>query len=801
MTVNEINLYRVENFPYNILLKYDVVKKPKYARGKRFEKSYIDVVCAFDIESTNLKTYYYTKSNNRPKNKYLGNMHASWEQFTPMNRHENKQSVMYIWQFDIYTPDCIHWTIIGRTWNEYKTFITRIKQTIHNNCLAVYVHNLSYEFEFLQGVFDFESENIFATGARKVLNIRTDTIEYRCSYLLSNMSLQNFTRQMKVQHQKLSGDEFDYSVKRYYFTDIEPEKLEYCINDVAGLTEAVKNKMQMFNDTLYTIPMTATGYPRRDINNVLRNQCNYFWLKSLQPNLEVYTILRKAFRGGNTHANRYYVGGENGQIYDNEDVYTYDMASAYPAALLNGEYPITPFKRVIDPTFDKMITLIHQKHMACLIHLKIDNVKLREKWWGCPYLSKDKCKYKNAVFDNGRILNAEKIEMWITDIDFSIICEEYQFDYIYIYELYCSKYGPLPEPIKDVVRYYYTQKTQLKGVEGILENGVDAETLYQVFKAMLNSLYGMAAQDPVIDENVFDTITISEVDENGELTEQNIKINGRILKGFVNPVEQIVYPKNATMQERYKILSQKREQYIRDCIEKLQNSARFPYQWGVWTTAHCRRQLENGMRHIWKFYDPLKCYFVYTDTDSIKYSDPEKRVDWADFNAEIESISRKNNAVARNDKTGIEYPIGIFELDKHIAKRFRTMGAKRYVYTDENDKLHVTIAGVNKIKAVPELEKMGGISAFNDGIVFHSAGGVQVTYNDCGDYGRFIYNTKTQKLEFMEITSNVYIEDNTKTITRTYEYRELIDECYNDMNFAVKTLKNMFKRVDIYDNL
>ena len=39
--------------------------------------------------------------------------------------------------------------------------------------------------------------------------------------------------------------------------------------------------------------------------------------------------------------------------------------------------------------------------------------------------------------------------------------------------------------------------------------------------------------------------------------------------------------------------------------------------------------------------------------------------------------------------------MGLFEIEDHI-KRFKTMGAKKYAYEDDEGKLHITIAGVNK---------------------------------------------------------------------------------------------------------
>ena len=67
---------------------------------------------------------------------------------------------------------------------------------------------------------------------------------------------------------------------------------------------------------------------------------NRTWLREIMPGYEVYKALREAFRGGNTHANRYYVGN----IVEN--VKTMDLESAYPAAQACFKFPMTPFKPV-----------------------------------------------------------------------------------------------------------------------------------------------------------------------------------------------------------------------------------------------------------------------------------------------------------------------------------------------------------------------------------------------------------------------------------------------------------------------
>ena len=783
-----MQIYNVDDFPYQIIQSYDLVEKPKRARGKRYEHKYKDVVCAFDIECTNIKRF--------------------------------KQSVMYVWQFAFDE----HFVVMGRTWSQYKTFIKRLCEQLEDNeYLCVYVHNLSYEFEWLMGQFDLD--DVFAVKSRKVLTTRSNEhIEYRCSYLHSNMSLHDYTEKLEVTHKKLDGDDFDYSKNRYYFTPLTDKEIEYCVNDVIGVVECIKKEMQIDGDTLYTIPLTSTGYVRRDMKEAFK-QLSHKWIKSLQPDYDTYVMLRKAFRGGNTHANRHYVCNRDDEsmIYDNEDVITMDMASAYPAVILNGKFPISKFETVDKPNHAKLLKCMNEYGFACLMYVRFDGIRLKRENWGCPYIPKDKsiC-IQNAIFDNGRILSADSLEMWLTDIDYKIIESEYNIDNCVVYHLKIAKYGYLPEQVKEVVRKYFKLKTELKDVDG-------QEIYYMKSKNKLNACYGMFAQNPVIFELFFD-----------ELEDE---YNGRQLKQFRDILQRADYSDCETQREYFEKRDRIRKEFIKQEVEKLQQRANFPYQWGVWVTALCRQQLEKGIRNVYKYYDPFECYFIYTDTDSVKYSDPKHKVKWDDLNAEIETESRKNNGVAVKD--GKEYIIGIYEQDKHIAKSFRTLGAKRYVYVDEKGNLTVTIAGVNKEKGAEELILIGGMNAFmdckhndqllkdglykqgfkplcknsvkkcreckiknknkyllsmggyhtfKDKVRFHKAGGTKAYYNDCG--GPPIITP----FGVLDVPPNIYIEDNFKTISRTIEYTELTRrsaiEFVNNFGLYCERTAN---DIDIYD--
>ena len=357
------------------------------------------------------------------------------------------QSIMYIWQWQ-FSGD---YTVIGRTWDEFLSLQKRIKKCIPDDrWLVVYVHNLSFEHSFLKGVYDFTPDEVFALASRKVLKCDMwGCFEFRCSYKLTNMSLAQFTKRMGVEHEKLSGEEFDYSIKRYPWTELTDMELQYCVNDVQGLVEAVNLLMARDGDTLQTIPMTSTGYVRRNAKKAMRNGVHHSFVYSILPDIEIYRALKEAFRGGNTHASRFYAG----DIVEN--VHSADRSSSYPAVICNCEFPMTAFTPIAESDLNSeyIARCIRLRHKAVLLRIGITGIRLKNKYISCPYLSSDKCRKilgGISTEDNGRILGAEYLETTVTDIDLHIILNQYSGEIKFLQGWY-SSYKKLPQPLIDEV--------------------------------------------------------------------------------------------------------------------------------------------------------------------------------------------------------------------------------------------------------------------------------------------------------------------------------------------------------------
>jgi hypothetical protein len=189
------------------------------------------------------------------------------------------------------------------------------------------------------------------------------------------------------------------------------------------------------------------------------------------------------------------------------------------------------------------------------------------------------------------------------------------------------------------------------------------------------------------------------------------------------------------------------------------------YQWGVWTTAWARYELEEGL----KLAHADGAAFVYADTDSVKYIG---NIDWRTYNDRKRRLSTKNGAFA-DDVHGTRHYMGVYEFEGSY-KQFRTLGAKKYAYVTEDDKLHITIAGVGKSKGAAELAEKGGIDALREGFVFdakHGAAGIEATYNDHPDITEY----QTPDGITIPITSNIYMSPSTYIVGLSGDYARLLN--------------------------
>lgn len=463
---------------------------------------------------------------------------------------EIEQSIMYIWQFCIDFPDGHDLIILGRTWTEFQHCLFALKQRLKGLHMLVYIHNASYEFQFLSGIYKFRNDEVFILEGRSILYFKMyQTFEFRCSYKLFNMSLKEATRKYCPDYHKKGGDAFGYDERRFADTPLTRKQLLYCIYDVWGDCKAIRSIMALFCDSVYTIPYTSTGYVRREAKAAMKE--HYHMIRHMWPDYDCFKLLRAAFRGGNTHCSRFYAG----EILHN--VSSRDISSSYPSQECLKKYPMTKFNRR-ERRSEAAIDYYMDHGGACLIHCELRNVELRDRYEPIPYIALAKClKYPECVvLDNGRVVSCLRCELVITDIDYQIIRKQYCFS-ITVLDLYTSWYDMLPLELRDLNKKYFTEKTKLKGIAG-------QELYYLKSKNLLNAIYGDFVMNPL---------------------RVKILYNG----GLFEPDDS------------------------KTDIEILERAGKHPYklyQWGVWCTAHARAMLQEGMDIV----GPDKIVYCDTDS-------------------------------------------------------------------------------------------------------------------------------------------------------------------------------------------
>ena len=703
--MNEEKIYTVSEFEtVDLGAILSVVPRKKGERKKKNSKQYWNIICAFDIETTTVKD---------PEG-----VTVDGEVITIEGSH----SFMYVWQCQIGDD----YTIMGRTWEEYGQLLKCLRKAQHEAMkrlhilqpvyFVFFVHNLAYEWQFLQGLFKFENDDCFFRDIRKPIYCRhLSLIEYRCSYLHSNMSLEKFGENMGCTVKKLDGSKYGYKKIRYPWTELSDYEIKYCVNDVRTLVEAITIECQRDGDTLISLPLTSTGYVRRDCKKAIAPV--KYSISQMLPDLDTYNLLRRCFRGGDTHANRYRV--KEIQAAGN----CFDIESSYPYALCTGLYPMGPFRLLGEtgdkiPELERVIKLISAGN-AVIGDYHFKGLRLKSAADPMPYLPISKCQTLRAITDNGRIISADMCVVGLTEIDLQIVIEQYDFYSVKVYNARTAIKGPLPKAYRQVVIDYYTKKTQLKKVQG-------KEYEYTKSKNKLNSCYGMAAQQSIHPRIVYEDHDYLCYTPSGDDAETELK------------------------------------------------TAPFPYQWGVYCTAIARQNLRKGMSMIPKDEHGIS-RIIYCDTDSIKYVGA--KVDFTSLNNRIRQTSIKAGAIAY-DKNGQMHYMGMWDEEPPF-KRFVTLGAKRYAYEDYDNKLHVTVSGVTKKPHVYEdgheelyaAEELGSLENFTEGMLWKEAGGTAAEYNDTDNF----YIVDPQTGNKVHVTPNVSIVDTTYTMTVENDYREMVD--------------------------
>lgn len=619
----------------------------------------------------------------------------AYDELTPV-------SLMYHWQCAVEDGDDIYY-FCGRYWYEYEEFLNRLTYEI--NCCAnnhqrlrgkkrtdnkmkvkpeirIYVHNLSFEFQFLRNILNFTARgaSVFARTMRKTLNARImyngSRLMYCDTLALTVKSLKSWTKDLPVAKKSEPAD--FYLPIRTPETPLTAEERGYNENDVVSMIYGMRQYRDKYT-YLYNIPMTQTGEVRRMCRKVVDQ--NPEWANNCMSvtagyDLEMFQHFNFLFAGGWTHANKKYA-----RKLIKKRVKCFDFTSSYPYCMCTRRFPVGAFEPCAWEDIQTMSeTPILERPWSYYIHFRVNQLesKTSNTFWSHSKTISD----KGVIRDNGKIDYAENLEVMMTDLDFEIFCEAYEWENFEFIEAYRAQSDYLPKELINLILTAYKHKTEYKGL-------ADKDTEYNEAKQIVNSIYGVAVTKVICDIV--------------EFTNEWSK----------HPVDQIPGQFEKQMKKAAGI-----------------DNAYLTYQIGCWVTAHARYNL-------WSLILDLDEHVIYGDTDSLKgLFDEVDLMVIKKYNENVdryvklvcESCGLNKEDFAPKTPKGVRKPLGYFDREADCVE-FKTLGAKRYCYKTEDNEIHVTVAGLPK-DAGPA--KIKNVKDFTEDLVFDTTESMKTMayYND-----------------------------------------------------------------------
>lgn len=606
---------------------------------------------AFDIETTSvfLKNGWKAFDNRYPQ--------------VPDDFYKDckKMSWCYIWMFgfinDFNKENEEYVVVCGRTLEEFKHFICKFQNFLDSK-IIIYSHNLSFEFQYLRNIFD--DLNVFARKKRKVMkcDCMDGLIEFKCSLILSGLSLEKTAELNNKKYMKKSGD-LDYRKVRFSDTELTTKEMGYCEFDILSLLEYIKIEASYVRFMCQNIPLTKTSKVRKKIKKLYDKDKDYHKrMQNCVPQVECQKLLMKTYTGATTHANPLWVG------YVCRGLHCKDLSSSYPTVLISEKYPCSPFFKLNTKDFDK----INRSKYAYFGTFTFKNIKAKTSM---NYISCHKCNNEIHIFsENGKVQSAEQLTISLTDVDVDIIKQVYDFDKMICSELYIAKKDYLDIRFVELILDFYFNKTTLKGET--IENLI---ILYKQNKEYINSLYGCCVTNLI----------------------------GNLIEFFDDWKE-----------------TKLTDDLIEELLVKQKTSRNtvLQYSTGVWCTAYARQRLwlegilPLGRDLVYTDTDSVK-YFERNNKYKRHFHQMNKQI----FNKLKKGCRGRKDLIDKlipKDKKGNVHQLGIWD-DEGVCDLI-TWGAKKYMTKHGND-LEVTVSGLNKKLALTN-PYLNSLDDFKKGLKF-----------------------------------------------------------------------------------
>lgn len=654
-------------------------------------------------EMIHYKSYDMSGIRDKYKNTYSKHIAAIDVQYS--------HNAPYIWAFALSAmPDKIAY---GRTWEELREFLYNVSVSLHlwikveltardkhkiedsagleelpeelleedeneiekveGHILKVICANLSDFFQFSKSELDYLPLPLIAKQKREIL---LATLAY-------GMQVQSYEDYWEtdvdkdvapvggMQHIKPAAAALSARCK------LSALEFDYIQNRIDIMLNRTKSELDTaFNGDPKLLVLTMTAKVIHMINEQLRADKNEDptsiekMIHNLNPlsneeGLEcILPKLQRAFTGGVT----FYERGVINKIFDN--VYSADLTSAYVARIFLSRFPISKFKPLDEQRLAALQRckspskkLLSQEYDNCamLITFECSGLKLNPGGWAfisCEEKNRYRHfrdgieeDYENEVHTNSsKIFYAPRYSTTMTDIDFRLLHDNYTYETIRIKDVYAARYGYLPDYISNVIAKLYKDKVKAKDEYKIAEElGVgtlQAEYEYERIKSIIARLYGIFTQRPVL-------IRYGYIPEKHDTIVLNPQYIGK---------------------SKYKPVV---------------------YQWGVWTTAHTRKEIADLRERLRTVPEDRHIRVISGDTDCINFTGDATDI-IADYNAEV-NRQIKLRAAALGYAAEDFRDLG--NLEVKLYKKYKICGLKQYAYiknTENGDKFDCRVGGMSR---------------------------------------------------------------------------------------------------------
>lgn len=585
------------------------------------------------------------------------------------------------WNHDDKNPKCWITSIQVFFQNEYKLFrkptefikyLLDIIEKYNLNPqkrLKILFHNGSYDLSYLMGFFQlylpWKDDISVLNDRHKIISYRQGGIEILDTYILSSQSLQKWGESLNISNKKKVGL-YDYSKIIYQDTELTEEEKTYDKFDVLALDECFKKQLELYDDDISTVPMTATGYIRRVFRtNAQKNRPYITMFRNNTLDDLTYTMSVRAFSGGFTHGNRFKrdivkarIGHRDFRSHYPTQLRCYPLPFGKPSVVYNANKVLDCTRRI---TVKEVLDL-YPKYSS-LVKIIIEKAELKNKKITMPFLQKSKMFNVNnsskITLDNGRILKFDGYgEIVVDNLTLKILSEQYNIEgMIAIWVTFENMY--LPKCLAKTIDEYFIGKSDnkitLAEIEETLgefsEEAFSARNKLRISKNGLNGTYGMFAENPIHKQYNVDYTQIGKIDD--------------IFAPIINE----------------KSISEQLDDFYGNTNSFL------PYQIAWAITSLARYELYEYIKVIG--YE--NC--LYCDTDSIFYIKTEK------IEENIEKLNAKKHKNAEKlgafitDKKGRKIYYDVFEKESDLIA-FKQLHAKCYGFITEKSEFKATIAGV-----------------------------------------------------------------------------------------------------------